>query len=142
MARLGPQLPAAGDLDQFIGPRAQFVANVGEKIVEIASLPDESWRAPRAARARAKQKSPPRPDPAIRAIERPPAGRRALDRTALPVRAFWTAIASLTFLCANRFPLCAKTLQSIEPKTRPAGEFAHGAKLDEPIEQAAGGAIG
>ena len=29
IAGLGAQLPAAGDLDEFIGPRAQFVANVG-----------------------------------------------------------------------------------------------------------------
>ena len=29
VAGLGAQLPAAGDLDEFIGPRAQFVANVG-----------------------------------------------------------------------------------------------------------------
>ena len=41
-ARLGAQLTAAGDEDEFIGPRAQFVANVGDEIVEIAILPDQS----------------------------------------------------------------------------------------------------
>ena len=46
------------------------------------------------------------------------------------------------FLRANRFPLHAKTLQSIEPKIRAPGEFARGAELDEPIEQAPRGAIG
>jgi len=45
-------------------------------------------------------------------------------------------------LRANRCPPRAKTLQSIEPKIRAAGEFARGAELDEPIEQATRRAIG
>ena len=36
VARLGAQLPAARDVDEFIGARAQFVANVGKEIVAIA----------------------------------------------------------------------------------------------------------
>ena len=41
VTRLGAQLIAAGDRDEFIGPCAQIVANVGEKIVEIAGAADE-----------------------------------------------------------------------------------------------------
>jgi hypothetical protein len=40
-ACLGAQLVAAGDEDEFIGPRAQFVDDIGDEIVEIACVPNE-----------------------------------------------------------------------------------------------------
>jgi hypothetical protein len=36
------KLPAAGDEDEFIGPRAKFVDDIGDEIVEIAPRPDQS----------------------------------------------------------------------------------------------------
>jgi hypothetical protein len=53
-----------------------------------------------------------------------------------------------SFIFLARFPRRTGTtsagnaLEPIEPKVRAAGEFARGAELDQPIEQAAGGAIG
>ena len=86
--RFGAQLISAGDEDELIGSRAQLIANVGEKIVEIALLADDfGQRLARHGRRRGEDRrldatQPFAPARALRQLS------ELADRTAVPVLVF------------------------------------------------------
>ena len=122
-ARLGAQLIAAGDEDEIVGPGAQFVGEVGEEIVEIAARPTNGAKASRgtgsvAAKIAASTRN-------IHSRQRAPCGKSASS-------------ASKASIVASLGPWRS---QPIKPKTRSPRHFAHGAQVDQTVEQSTRGAI-